>query len=154
MGDVKPENLYNYDETCFVNDTGKQWVVVRRGRRRVENVSNDSKQSFSVMWCGSASGRLLPPMVVYNAKNVYENWTHGPPGSLFASTTSGWFDSGSFQTWFTELFLPNVEGSDGPVVLLGDNLSSHFSADLVRLAKEKNVFLLCWHQAQHICYSL
>ena len=31
-------------------------------------------------------------------------------------------------------------GLQGPIVLLGDNLGSHFSADLVRVAKEKNIY--------------
>ena len=36
----------------------------------MEKVSDDTKQSFSVMWCGSAAGHMLPPMVVYASKNV------------------------------------------------------------------------------------
>ena len=77
IGEIKPENLFNYDETNFVNDTGKSWVVVRRGRRRVEKASNDSKQSFSLMCCGSATGEMMPPMVVYGkVKNLYENWKY------------------------------------------------------------------------------
>ena len=42
-------------------------------------VCDHSKQSFSVMFCGDAAGHFLPPMVVYKAKNVYENWTKGGP---------------------------------------------------------------------------
>ena len=141
LHNIKPENLYNYDETNFQNNAGKSWVIVRRGRRRVEKVQDDTKQSFSVMWCGSAAGEMLPPTVVYKAKNVYEHWTtDAPAGSTFMSTESGWFDSKSFSLWFTENFLPSVEGKEGPILLLGDNLGSHFNADLVRLAKEKNVY--------------
>ena len=63
----------------------------------MEKASNDSKQSFSLMWCGSAAGEMMPPMVVYGKiKNLYENWIDGPPGSIFHSTNSGWFDSGPF----------------------------------------------------------
>ena len=29
---------------------------------------------------------------------------------------------------------------EGPILLLGDNLGSHFNADLLSLAKEKNVY--------------
>ena len=68
-------------------------MVVRRGRRRVEKVSDGSKQSFSVMWCGNAVGEMLPPMVVYKSQNIYENWTSGPRGTEFWCTDSGWFDS-------------------------------------------------------------
>ena len=49
IGEIPPENILNYDETNFRNDNGKTLVIVRRGRRRVEKVSDDTKQSFSVM---------------------------------------------------------------------------------------------------------
>ncbi len=37
-GPVLPSNLYNYDETNLQDDPGREWMLVRRGRRRVENV--------------------------------------------------------------------------------------------------------------------
>ena len=64
-------SFFNYDETNFTNNPGKTPVLVRRGRIRVENCQEVSKQSLSVMWCGSASGELLPSMVVYKG-NEYE----------------------------------------------------------------------------------
>ena len=42
--------------------------------------------------------------------------------------------------WFTEVLVPNVEGLQGPIVLIGDNVGSHFSCNLVRWAKERNNF--------------
>jgi len=42
-------------------------------------VCEHSKQSISVMFCGDAAGHFLPPMVVYKAKNVYENWMRSRP---------------------------------------------------------------------------
>jgi len=47
--------------------------------RRVEMVSDHSKESFSVIFCGNAESLFLPPMVVFKAKNVYENWQKGGP---------------------------------------------------------------------------
>ena len=140
LKDIKPANLYNYDETNFRNDTGKSCVTVQRGRRRVEKVGDNSKQSFSAMWCGSAAGEMLPPTVVYKAKSVYQGWTGGPPGTFFMSTEIGWFNGRTFSLWFTESFVPSVAGKDGLIYLFGDNLGSHFNADLIRLAKENNIY--------------
>ena len=72
-----PQNIYNYNEWNFTNDPGKTPVIIRRGQKRVENCQEVSKQSFSVMWCGSASGKLLLPMVIYKAMNCYEGWVQG-----------------------------------------------------------------------------
>ena len=133
----------NYDETNFTNDPSKSIIICRRGRKRVETVRESSKQAFSVMWCGSASGELLPPMVVYKAKNVYEGWEeNGPEGAVYDCTESGWFDSNSFKVWFTHLFLPSVADRRGPILLFGDNLTSHFSWELVMLARKHQVYFV------------
>ena len=70
LGDVPATNIFNYDETNLQDDPGHNWLFVRRGRKRVENVKDTSKTSIAVMWCGSAARECLPPMVVYKAKMV------------------------------------------------------------------------------------
>ena len=48
----------------------------------MERIVPNSKQSFSIMFAGAASGEYLPPMVVYRSDNLYENWKKdGPEGS-------------------------------------------------------------------------
>ena len=107
-------------------------VIVRRGRNRVEKKMEHSKQSISVMFCGSADGTYLPPMVVYRAQDVYGNWIEGGPrGTIYDCTTSGWFDSVTFEKWFFKFFLPNACALIGPVASIGDNLDSHFSKAVV-----------------------
>ena len=56
IGEIPPENILNYDETNFRNDSGKTWVIVRRGRGRVEKVSEEYPEE-----------RFSPPVLVkYN----------------------------------------------------------------------------------------
>ena len=47
-GPVPPSNLYNYDETNPQDDPGREWVLVRRRRRRVENVKDSD--IYNVVW--------------------------------------------------------------------------------------------------------
>ena len=56
----------------------------------MENCQEVSKQSLSVMWCGSASGELLPSMVVYKAMrmNCYKGWVQGGPKMQFVTQQS------------------------------------------------------------------
>ena len=59
--EIYPQNIFNFDETNVTDDPGKKWVLVRRrGRRRIESVKDHSKTAISLMWCGSATGELLP----------------------------------------------------------------------------------------------
>ena len=140
---IEPSNLFNYDETNVTDNPGKEWVIVCRGRRRVENVQEHSKTAVSLMWCGAADGTMIAPMVVYKAQNVYEGWTRGgPTGTTYASTKSGWFDSDCFELWFTKSFVPQVLHLDGPKIMFGDNLASHFNDNVVRLAKANNIHFI------------
>ena len=112
--DIRPENIFNFDETNLTDDPGKKWVLVRRGRRRVENVIDSSKTAISVMWCGSATGEMCPPCVVYKAENTYEGWTTGaPPGTHFAQSKRGWFNSETFEEWFMVVMLPILKEKEG-----------------------------------------
>ena len=137
---VPPTNVFNFDETNFTDDPSRKKCVVRRGLRRVERKSVHSKQAFSVMFCGSASGFYLPPMVVYKALNVYTSWTEGGPmNTVYACSNSGWFDSYSFEIWFFSIFLPYAKTLAGPKVMLGDNLASHFSEPVISCCKRENI---------------
>ena len=137
---VPPANVYNFDETNFTDDPSRKKCVVRRGLRRIERKSIHSKQAFSVMFCGSATGLHLPPMVVYKALNVYTSWTEGGPmNTAYASSKSGWFDSRSFEIWFFNIFLPHARTLAGPKVMIGDNLASHFSEAVISCCKRENI---------------
>lgn len=93
------------------------------------------------MVCGNAAGELLPPMVIYKAAHLYENWrVGGPPGTLYDVTQRGWFDCRTFGRWFKNIFLPFVENKNGAKILIGDNLASHFDPETVKLAKENNIY--------------
>ena len=79
----------------------------------------------------------------------------GIKGAVYDSTSSGWFDMKTFEKWFREVFLKHVEGVDGPKVLIGDNLSSHFSPAVIALCKEHNIrFLTLVPSSTHLCQPL
>ena len=76
---------------------------------------------------------MLPPMVVYKAKFLYDGQVSGGPnGAIYDSTDSGWFDGQTFKQFFKEFFFPNLNG-DGPLAIIDDNLGSHFSEEVIEL---------------------
>ena len=147
--DVPPDRMFNFDETNFTDDPGTEKCFVRRGTRRVEMVREHSKTAISVMWCGSASGVLQPPMVVFKAMNLYDGWTTGGPrGTVYDCTPSGWFDGRTFTKWFLDAFLPAVAHLEGKKVLLGDNLASHLTGGDSCCSAEQCI-LLCAATERH-----
>ena len=130
---VPPQNIFNYDETNLREDPGLKEVIVRRGYGRVERIMEDTKSCTSVMFCGDAAGNYLPPMVVYKSNGQAEkSWKiGGPKGALYECTKSGWFNMETFSKWFFSIFLPWAKEISGTKALIGDNLASHFSANVI-----------------------
>lgn len=76
---VPPEQIFNYDETNLSDDPGKKLCLFKRGVKYPERVRDFSKSSTSLMFCGSATGKMLPPYVVYKSVHLYETWMQGGP---------------------------------------------------------------------------
>lgn len=139
------DHIYNYDETNITDDPGARKVIVPRNCKRVERVQNFSRTAISIMVCGTASGELLPPMVVYKAYNIYENWCAGGPiGTVYKNSPSGWFDANLFEIWFTQILVPHIQRTRQPgkrVIVVGDNLASHFAPNVIAIAQDQDIYL-------------
>ncbi|XP_060802603.1 uncharacterized protein LOC132902258 [Amyelois transitella] len=156
LADVPPSNIVNYDETNLADDPGRRKVLTKRGTKYPERVMNHSKASISIMMAGSADGQLLPPYVVYKAQNLYNTWTtNGPKGARYNRTSSGWFDGVIFQDWVQSILIPFFADKPGKKVLIGDNLSSHLSVELIKLCKEENInFVFLPSNSTHLTQPL
>ncbi|XP_063230368.1 jerky protein homolog-like [Bacillus rossius redtenbacheri] len=158
---VKPNMIVNYDETNMTYDPQRAKVVVRRGAKYPERVMDHSKVSVSVMFSGTASGIVLPPMIVYKSEHLYDTWMeNGPKGSIYGCSKSGWFDGHLFQKWFCNIALPYFRSCDkgdgnSPKVLIGDNLTSHLSMPVIEECRKHNIkFVLLPPNSTHICQPL
>lgn len=144
IGDVLPENIYNYDETNLTDNPGQKKVLVKRGSKYPERICNTSKVSISLMMCGNAAGHFLPPYVVYKAKGLWQPWTEGGPiGCRYNVSPSGWFDASIFCDWFDTILIRNLKKTPGKKVVIGDNLSSHLSPYIIDKCKQENIYFIC-----------
>ena len=125
---VPPQNIINYDETNLTDDPGRRRMIFRRGVEYPERILNGTKSSTSLMLAGTAAGELLPLYVVYKNENLWDTWRQGgPPRTRYNRSRSGWFDHICFYDWFSTVAIPYCRKLPGRKVLIGDNLSSHFS---------------------------
>ena len=141
---VPATHIWNYDETNFQDDPGRGKAMYKKGTKYAERVINSTKSSTSVMFCASAAGQLMPPYVVYKAGNMYKSWTEGgPKGTRYNTSASGWFDGCIFTDFFTSLALPILKKLPGKKILVGDNLSSHISDEVISLCQQHNIEFVC-----------
>jgi len=156
LAGVRPENIINYDETNLTDDPGRKKVIVKRGCKYPERVMNSSKSSTSLMFAGTADGKLLDSYVVYRAERMHDTWTMGgPKGTRYNRTKSGWFDMACFEDWFKKIILPYAKSHPGKKVLIGDNLSSHLSLDVITKCEEHDIsFIFLPPNSTHLTQPL
>jgi len=141
---IPATNIFNYDETNLTDDPGTKKSIFKRGIKYPERIKDSTKSAISVMFCGSASGDMLPAYVVYKAENIWSTWTEGgPKGTRYNRSRSGWFDACCFNDWFETLFVPHAKKLPGKKLLIGDNLSSHFTSTVLSLAAQYDILFVC-----------
>lgn len=73
-----------------------------------------------------------------------ENWTrNGPPNCRYNFSESGWMETSHFVEWFETIFINFANQIDGPKLLIFDGHSSHISIQLIELARNNNIHLIC-----------
>ena len=83
---------------------------------------------------------MLPPYVVYKATTLFDTWREGgPPGTRYNRTKSGWFDAFCFSDWFFTLALPYLRRLEGKKVMIGDNLASHLSLEVIEACESNDI---------------
>ena len=144
IADVPPCNILNYDETNLGDDPGAEKLIFKRGKKYPERIMNYTKGNTSIMFSGTATGELLPVYVVYKSLNLWQSWTNGgPKKARYNRSKSGWFDAVCFDDWFQTVVVPWAKKQEGKKVVIGDNLSSHFSTDVLKLCEDHNISFVC-----------
>lgn len=153
---ISPDAIINYDETALSDDPGRRKLIFKRGCKYPERVMNESKSNVSVMFAATAAGKLLQPYVIYKATNLYDLWCEGgPPGTQYNRTKSGWIDGNTFLDWFQKVVIPYCRRINGKKVVIGDNLSSHLSPEVIRLCEEHDIaFVFLPANSSHLTQPL
>ena len=140
---TKPMQIFNVDKTgiSVIHKTGK--VISQVGRKNVWSVTSGEKgKTHTVITCVSASGFVIPPMMIYPRKRMNEKLKQGAvPETLFECSDSGWINEELYVKWF-KFFLTKIPPTR-PVLLIEDGHSSHISIDVIKLARNNGVHLLC-----------
>ena len=101
----KPGRIFNLDETGMPlqHRPGKRIAV--KGQKHVNVITSGNKTNITVLGCVSASGYAIPPMVIFNRKNLNPELTREEvPGTIYGLSSSGWIDqeNGSITTFWSK----------------------------------------------------
>lgn len=133
--------IFNLDETGMPLQHRPGKRIALRGQKHVNVLTSGNKTNITVLACVSASGFVMPPMVIYSRKNLNPELTRGEvDGTIYGLSSSGWIDSELFSDWFRNHFLEYAPKSR-PLLLLLDGHSSHYCPDFIRQACENGVIV-------------
>ncbi|GFO21204.1 Jerky protein [Plakobranchus ocellatus] len=142
----KPERVYNVDESGFPLDPKRLKVITQKGIQNLFRlIGGSGRETITVQLlqgCAKADGAMLPPYILYAAKNLRVKWTdNGPDGARYNVSDKGWMDTACFKDWFKNHFVLSLP-KERPVVLIFDGHSSHLSINTVKLALKEQVIIL------------
>ncbi|XP_060607819.1 jerky protein-like [Ruditapes philippinarum] len=137
----KPGCIWNADETGFNIGANKSKVIGPSRKDIPVPQISAGKQRLTVMYCGNASGQMMPPLFVFPEPKprAYDPLNRAPEGNYIAYTKKGRMDGTTFSK-FSDHF-DKVAGIERPVVLLLDNVGSHISQEVFVKAKKKDILL-------------
>ena len=139
----KPSHIFNVDETGMDMDSQTGKVVVDRNSKHPYQESGGQREHITANVCCSASGLVLPPMIIFERCFPSGHYSQsGPDSCLYAKSPNGYMDGELFKSWFTKIFLPHTAHLR-PAVLILDGHGSHLTIDVIDLAREHNVILYC-----------
>ena len=145
----EPWKVYNVDETGMPFDPRKLRVVTKVGTKKVRVMGSGNKHQITVVACGSATGHIIPLMVIFQSKNLKREWLNNEvAGTVYATSDTGWISAPLFSNWFDHFLMHAVPGR--PLLFLLDGHSTHYNPDIIAKAMEQNViiFTLPLHSSQ------
>ena len=93
----KPFQIYNVDESGVPLEHRQPKRVAEKGAKKVYGRSSGNKAQITVVVCASATGVVLPPMVIFQGAHLNHELTLGEvPGTLYGLSENGWIDQTLF----------------------------------------------------------
>ena len=139
--DKSPASIFNMDESGFPLDPKPPKGVCARGAKNPFSVGSGQKTQITAVGCVSAAGQIMPPMVIWDRRNLKHELTKDEiPSTIYGLSDKGWMNADLFHKWFKRHFL-RYAPSNRPLILLLDGHSSHYCTEAIRLASDNEIIL-------------
>ena len=150
------DSIFNCDETGFPFQSKMGYVLAAKEDHQVYGVTSDTKHQITVLACGSAAGKMLPPAIVYPGQRLGFDPEAQFPGSKHYKTLNSWIDTPTYMRWMEDICIPATRHLCKPLFLFTDGHTSHVNMDVHRIiCKDASIvyYTLPAH-ASHIVQSL
>ena len=138
---LKPEQIWNCDESGFPHDPQRCKVVSAKGETAYKLTCGSGRENTTTLAAVCASGRVLDPLIIFSGKNFQSTWRGKDvlPETLYGVSDNGWMTTDIFAAWF-ESFSKQVKGR--PLLLILDGHLTHVSVKIIEKALKEDITIL------------
>jgi hypothetical protein len=157
---ITSDDIYNFDESGFAMGISATTKVITQsfytGRRGVLQAGN--REWVTVIESICASGRALPPYVIFKGKHFMVRWFDDLPKHWALNVSpNGWTSNEIGVDWLQKHFIPHTisqtKGKHRLLVL--DGHDSHLTATFDKICQENNIIPICMPpHASHLLQPL
>lgn len=140
----KPSCIWNMDESGIQLNNKPGKVLASKGSKDVHVLTSAEKgENITVVACNNAVGTFLPPVLIMKGiRKKPEHLLGLPPGTdIYMNKQSSYINSDLFLRWIKEHFLPRK--GPGKALLILDGHTSHCSVEMLELADQNDVVVIC-----------
>ena len=142
----EPDRIINMDESGFQLVPKVKKSICKEGTSNLYYVtSNSNKEQYTALFGSTASGKLLPPMILYSGQRMTKELAKVMPKEwVLGMSEDGWMTSKTFYEYVTNcLYNWLVEkGIKFPVIIFIDGHRSHVSLPMVEFCKANGIILI------------
>ena len=147
----RPDLIWNADELGVPHDPKKCKVVSLRGQPTYQIVTGSDKGNTIVLAAVSGSGETLPPLIMFQGKQVQTTWRSSTKSyhkyyPWIYANDSGWMKSNIFSKWFLEWEVKThtftSEGELENRTIIYDDHLSHVGFPNLKHVHENKVIIL------------
>lgn len=147
--------IFNVDETGITTVQKKcSKIYGPKGVKKVgAAISAERGRTISVIFCVSASGCYIPPMLVYPRKRMpLTLQKNGPIGASYKCSKNGWVNSEIFVEWLHHFQKYAKATESDPALMILDNHSSHISIEAYDFCKKNFIHMISLppHTSDHL----
>jgi DDE superfamily endonuclease/Tc5 transposase DNA-binding domain len=144
---IKPENMYNMDESGFAIGEKEAGRCVINAQVRQKFQAKPGRQEWvSVVECVCADGSIIPPLVIFRGEKLSRQWI---PASIHGNwrltcNSKGWTSNIHGMQWLTRCFEPETRDKAAGEyrLLICDGHDSHITGEWVAHCMDNDILLM------------
>jgi hypothetical protein len=145
--DIKPENMYNMDESGFaIGEKEAGRCIINTNIRQQFQAKPGRQEWVTVVECICADGSVVPPLVIFKAEKLSTQWI---PASVhgnwrFNCNSKGWTSNEHGLDWLVRCFEPETRDKAAGEyrLLICDGHDSHITGDFIAHCIDNDILLM------------